>query len=920
MEGTDVAGPASVVMSVELTWLALHSLSNPALKHLGVVDDALVTTRKLGTGNGTGPLYVVEATYHMFSSFYQSVEPCGDLLKQYEIYARVCVEHETRADEQNPPGDLSILNMFRHSEFGRKFLDREPSEAKMREFASMVFSRISTSDGIPEAVADMIRDVNDLYRQRAGVLYSAEALTEADAVGPTILRYCNVSPAANVCLFLMDISELQDATSLHLMDLLLTIAMLSTGFRPGVTKKNGTVVPDDMALNMLLGGSQGIGKSQVQSRVQARFPLMCKSANVTHSSKLVDTGVQATNDQSNHAPEFQDEAKNHMLGSDEHKMSSDEKDRVNINKEKMARGELVTRRLQASEERGGGMKKVVTTAKVYHVPHVLNTNDFISCTKPNPSLNRLCAFYPFTLPRMYDNTSRTLANKSISEKKLHKRIDAISHAYMVFFMLGKLQELGIVPWPDTSVLNAFMHDFETVAKSNPFLTCRMFNTSSREYGFVRVAYIHLMNFCLVMAFFVDPKGKFTGTRFDITQLLELAPCMYVGDPQAAIFALAFKAHELVNPFICEVRGRIVRRAASAVDTPRFSIAGANLDELDVCVDPAYTALRKTVYDKLDNVDKSFREKLEERYVFICEFPFENKSFNITFRDYSNAMSRCFGSADTHRKMEAKDISEVLTDLQTMSPACGADQGLQYLVVKPTENHQGLFALKTWILEELKQEWSFKTMVEKALLANKYTPDGRYLVPEALRVGAWETAAPSPQSPAVAALFSETNTQARGKYVPSALAFVDVPKHAPGCPLGSAAAAPFGASTARWRRTLEGIEAEVAAPSCKCFRSGRKATVCGNEEFACGLETMAQMLNLDIRLKKKDVLVGLYDVKPPRSWGALGTAVYPDNLMEEIMGASAGTMREFKPSDELVERVHDDAVLMEAELAQADLVE
>jgi hypothetical protein len=296
-ETTDGAGPASVVMSVNLTWLALHSLKNPALKHLGVVDDALVTTKKLGTGNGTGTLYVVEATYHLFNSFYQSVEPCGDLLKQFEIFARVCVEHETRADEQNPPGDLTILNMFRHSEFGRNFIDRAPSVDKMREFAAMVFSRISTSDGIPEAVADMMRDVNELYRQRAGVLYSAETLTEAGAAGPAILRYANVSPVANVCLFLMEISELQDATSLHLMDLLLTISMLSTGFRPGVTKKNGAVVPDDMALNMLLGGSQGIGKSQVQSRVQARFPLMCKSANVTHSSKLVDTGVQATNDQ-----------------------------------------------------------------------------------------------------------------------------------------------------------------------------------------------------------------------------------------------------------------------------------------------------------------------------------------------------------------------------------------------------------------------------------------------------------------------------------------------------------------------------------------------------------------------------------------------------------------------------------------------
>jgi hypothetical protein len=296
-EETGGAGPASVTVSVKLAWLELHSLDNPALKHLGVVDDALVTTKKLGTGHGTGPLYAVDATYHMFNSFYQSVEPCGDLLKQFEIFARPCVEHETRTDEQNPPGDLTILNMFRHSEFGRKYVDREPSVDKMKEFAAMVFSRISTSDGVPEAVADMMRDVNELYPQRAGVLYSAEALTEAEVAGPTILKYRNLSPVANACLFLLEISELQDATSLHLMDFMLTISMLSTGFRPGVTKKNGAVVPDDMALHMLMGGSPGIGKSQVQGRVQARFPLLCKSANVTHSSKLVDTGVQATNDQ-----------------------------------------------------------------------------------------------------------------------------------------------------------------------------------------------------------------------------------------------------------------------------------------------------------------------------------------------------------------------------------------------------------------------------------------------------------------------------------------------------------------------------------------------------------------------------------------------------------------------------------------------
>jgi hypothetical protein len=84
--------------------------------------------------------------------------------------------------------------------------------------------------------------------------------------------------------------------------------------------------------------------------------------------------------------------------------------------------------------------------------------------------------------------------------------------------------------------------------------------------------------------------------------------------------------------------------------------------------------------------------------------------------------------------------------------------------------------------------------------------------------------------------------------------------------------------------------------------------------------MAQMLNLDIREKKKDVLVGLYDVKPPRSWGALGSAVYPDNLIEEILGASTGSMNVFKPSDEVVARVHDDAVLMDAEIAVAELEE
>lgn len=269
-EETGGAGPASVTVSVKLAWLDLHTLDNPALKHLGVVDDALVTTKKLGTGHGAGPLYVINATHHMFNSFYRSVEPCGELLKQFEIFARPCVEYETRSEEQNPPGDLTILNMFRHSDFGRKFVDQAPSVVKMKEFAAMVFSRISTSDGVPEAVADMMRYVNELYPLRAGVLYSAEALNESEVAGPTVLKYCNVSPVANACLFLLEISELQDATSLHLMDMTLTISMLSTGFRPGVTKKNGAVVPDDMALHMLMGGSHGIGKSQVQGRVQVR--------------------------------------------------------------------------------------------------------------------------------------------------------------------------------------------------------------------------------------------------------------------------------------------------------------------------------------------------------------------------------------------------------------------------------------------------------------------------------------------------------------------------------------------------------------------------------------------------------------------------------------------------------------------------
>lgn len=44
-EETDDAGPATEVFSVKLTWADLHCLDNPALKHLGVVDDALVATR-----------------------------------------------------------------------------------------------------------------------------------------------------------------------------------------------------------------------------------------------------------------------------------------------------------------------------------------------------------------------------------------------------------------------------------------------------------------------------------------------------------------------------------------------------------------------------------------------------------------------------------------------------------------------------------------------------------------------------------------------------------------------------------------------------------------------------------------------------------------------------------------------------------
>lgn len=45
-------------------------------------------------------------------------------------------------------------------------IDKEPALDKMQEFASMVFSRISTSDGIPDTVTSMTRDVNELYRLR----------------------------------------------------------------------------------------------------------------------------------------------------------------------------------------------------------------------------------------------------------------------------------------------------------------------------------------------------------------------------------------------------------------------------------------------------------------------------------------------------------------------------------------------------------------------------------------------------------------------------------------------------------------------------------------------------------------------------------------------------------------------------------
>jgi hypothetical protein len=951
----DGAPAAEVVIQYEnvnmvLEWGELHAFHNPAFKHLGILDlDSLAnnifTIR--ASGDGVKPLYCVRTPYHLFENFYFSIEPCGNLLRHLEVYARVHVEKDTRDLEQNPPGDMSILKRFRHYDSVVNYLEVDPSVLKFQDFATMVFGRLSTSDALPDTVRKMMNNTNVLYRIGKGVLYKHKKNSETAVDGPVIMKYANLSPVANTMLFLMQLSELQDAASLHVVDLMLSIAMLSTAPRMCKIDINGKITAIDMANHTCLAGSPGIGKSEAIKRVKDRFPTVCADASVTHASKLANTGVQKTDDQFNYAPELYDEAKAHILGSEDSKQSSDDKDKRDHFKERQSEGLSKAKRLQSSEERGAGMITVFITSILFNSPVFFNTNEFVSIAAPNPSIDRSSIIYPFTQPRMWENVSRTLANRATTEKTVSKYIEAMVYAYTVFFFMSKLQELNIMPSPDTSVLDAFMSDFVRVLKDNPFRNnpARSYNPSSREYGLIRVAYINIINFSMAMAFFVDPSSPITDKRFDITQILSLSKYMYVGDVQAAIFALSIKSHEMVNPFVCEVRDRIVRKALPrSGDRQRFSVCivggkdrvqwgdDASMDNNSYDPndtdqqqqqqqqqrdhDTVYRDRRYEILNNLSNIDPVHHELLSSRYVYVFTFTMEatRTGSNHSAFDYADALKKHLGTTNSFRKMAEKDIRQILYDMQVMTPAYGDDQNNKYIeIVKNLDGKYCLFSLETWVLESLQQKFTFKSMVRDALMRNKFSVDQRIVIPEPLQLGA-SLSEGYTAPPHLLHLFDGTCKDAVGKYVPHAFDFIDIPRHEPVCPAFTNHDTDWKGCNSRWRRTLTDVDTMYEhEEDCICFRTAGKPTMNANKEFKSSIETMAQMVNIDLHRSGADPVTKVYEVAAPRTWGAGGKKMYPDHLLEEAMGASAGTVHTYEPPPPTVQQVEKSAKELEQEL-------
>lgn len=937
-----------VNVTMLLEWENLHSFQNPAFKHLGVLDMNMLQNGRFtirALGNDVKPLYCVRTPYHLFENFFFSIEPCGNLLRHLEVYARVHVEKDMRESEQNPPGDMSIIKRFRHYDSIVNYLETDPSTLKMQEFATAMFGKLSTSDALPDTVAKMMKKMSSKYRIGKGVLYSPHSDGGTTVDGPVIMKYTNVSPVANTMLFLMNLSELQDAASLHVVDLIISIAMLSTAPRPCKIDIDGNISPTDMPNHICLAGSPGIGKSEAMKRIKDRFPTVCADSNVSHASKLSNTGVQKTDDQFNYAPEIHDEAKAHILGSEDSKQSSDDRDKRDLMKERMSSGLIKSKRLQSSEERGAGMVTMFTTSILFNSPLFFNTNEFVSISKPNPSIDRAGIIYPFTQPRRWENVSRTLANRAMTEKTVNKCIEAMVHAYTVFFLMSKLQELNIMPFPDTSVLDAFMSDFVSVLKENPFRNnpTRSYNPSSREYGFIRVSYINIMNFSMTMAFFIDPKGAFTGKRFDIEQILSLSKYMYVGDVQAAIFALSIKAHEMVNPFVCEVRDRIARKALPrSGDRQRFSIClaggehrvqwgddestdnnayasegGDQQQQQQDDHDMAYKDKRSEILKNLGNVDPVRCNLLASRYVYVFTFTMETMrsgSFHSAF-DYADALKFHFGTNNSFRKMAEKDVCQILYDLQVMSPASGDDANNKYIeIVKNMDGKYSLFALEALVLESLQQKYTFKAMIRDALLRNKFSVDQRYVIPEPLQLGKPLSGGFKPP-PNLRRLFNGTDQAAVGKYVPHAFDFIDIPRHEQDCPAYTDHATDWKGCNSRWRRTLTDVDTVYSHEAgCTCFRRETgKPTINANKEFHSSIETMAQMVNIDIRRSGADPVTKVYEVSAPRTWGAGGKELYPDRLLEEAMGASAGTVHIYNPPSPTKQQVEKSAEALEREI-------
>ena len=297
-----------------------------------------------------------------------------------------------------------------------------------------------------------------------------------------------------------------------------------------------------------------------------------------------------------------------------------------------------------------------------------------------------------------------------------------------------------MPWPHVEVFRSFVSNLAEQTVANPYLDCAPLDMSDRKKMAMELIFINLVNRMVITRHFVEDDGDFTGKPFDPVQMVTLDRYMGVGDIQMAIFAAGYAAHELVSPVHLEVRKRLINLAEVKAtpdqdDGCSFSVDTSLLvPQLVVSAgeDSHHVTISK---EFLDNTSPAAKADLQTNYVMIDKLVV-GKQHRFCKEDNAKVLAEKLKSAENYHELMPAHTQRKLEELNTQTVRCGPMAGKVILLFLQMKGSSDIcvWALKDWLLEHYLQQWTFKSMVQKALLSNKLTPPGRYLVLEPLHVG------------------------------------------------------------------------------------------------------------------------------------------------------------------------------------------